>query len=150
MGACLPPGAPCARRIDFKVYSAAQAPFAVAYFANGHDFVRAFRWHAHNAVERARALNPDATGFRLSDKCLTPMRRAPRGWRGGGGGRGRGRGRSSDGSGGRSGGGGSGSSTGGGAAGDVVLGPPAICSCETDIFEALGLAFVPSTMRKFS
>ena len=32
---------------------------------------------------------------------------------------------------------------------EVLLGPEAVCRCETDIYEAIGLAYVPSTMRFF-
>jgi hypothetical protein len=34
MGLCRPPGAPVVRRIDFKLYHAAAAPFALSYFAS--------------------------------------------------------------------------------------------------------------------
>ena len=32
---------------------------------------------------------------------------------------------------------------------EVLLGPEVVCRCETDIYEAIGLAYVPSTMRFF-
>ncbi len=32
---------------------------------------------------------------------------------------------------------------------EVLLGPEVVCKCETDIFEEIGLAYVPPTMRFF-
>ena len=126
MGVCRPDGAPCVRRIDVKVYDAPYAPYAVNYFANSRDFCRATRHWANRATgELARKVHPSAVGFKLSDKVLVPITKLAK--RGGGEGRG-----------GRD-----------GVAEAALLSPAVECSNETEIFEALGLDYVPVTMRFF-
>ncbi|GAB4814366.1 hypothetical protein N2152v2_001412 [Parachlorella kessleri] len=133
MGLCRPPGAPCERRIDFKLYSHALTPYAVNYFANSMSFCRATRHWANYAVpEVARRFNPAATGFKLSDQVMVPRikRRRQRG---------------GDASSGEE----SDVAAGEGGAGERELEPEVDCHTETDIFETLGLAYVPWHMRFF-
>jgi hypothetical protein len=79
LGVCrVPAGAPAVRRIDFKVYEARAAPFAVNYFRNKEEFCRATRHWANHAEAAARAHHPQATGFRLTDAEIVPVSR-PRG-----------------------------------------------------------------------
>jgi DNA polymerase lambda len=79
LGVCrVPGGAPAARRIDFKVYQARAAPFAVNYFRNKEEFCRATRHWVNRAKAAARARHPQATGFRLTDAEIVPAAR-PRG-----------------------------------------------------------------------
>jgi hypothetical protein len=67
---------------------------------------------------RAQQHNPDANAFRLSDRCLVPVLHT-RKQRG----------------------------VPGSEATEQLLGPELTCSCETDIFQALGLHYVPPHMR---
>lgn len=97
-----------------QIYSHALGPFAVNYFANSEEFCRALRDHARRAAEHARALDPRALGFKLTDRGLFLV------------------GPASEGSPGSS----------------VIRQVP--CACETDIFEALGLEYVPYARRKFA
>lgn len=128
-----PPAAPGpARRIDFKVFAPASAPFAVNYFASSQAVCRATRLRARQgAPEAARRAHPAATGFKLSDAELVPVaRRAGQASRGGGGGGKRRR-------------------EGGEDDRAQAVAPPVPCACETDLFfEALGLA-LPVHMRTF-
>ena len=96
--------------------------FAVNYFIGSGPFVRALRYWANTATKKlAQQMAPSATGFKLSDSVLVPMIGQPK------------------------------QRT---AAGQVkavdVLVPPGIdCDDETQIFKALGLAYVPPYMRYF-
>ena len=96
--------------------------FAVNYFIGSGPFVRALRYWANTATtDLAKARESSATGFKLSDTILVPMIGQPK------------------------------QRT---AAGQVkavdVLVPPGIdCADETQIFKALGLAYVPAYMRYF-
>ena len=96
--------------------------FAVNYFIGSGPFVRALRYWANTATSSlAQQVAPSANGFKLTDTVLVPMIRRPK------------------------------QRT---AAGQVksvdVIVPPGIdCTDETQIFEALGLAYVPPYMRYF-
>ena len=115
------------RRLDVKVYSRAALPTAVAYFTGDGSFNRALRYFAKSspaARESALAaagLASGATGWHLSDTHLFPIA-LPRGrWR----------------------------------AADPQstrrpVGPAAALACETDIYRALGLSYVPPFCRTFS
>ena len=122
MGLCLPPGAPGPRRIDVKVYAHASAACAVNYFANSQSVCRATRYWSNNAapaVAAAAKLNPAANGFKISDSAMVPIVRRSA--------RERPRGEEAV----------------------KVLAPPVEIRCETDIFETLGLSYVPISMRFF-
>ena len=96
--------------------------FAVNYFIGSGPFVRALRYWANTATSSlAQQVAPSANGFKLTDTVLVPMIRQPKQRI---------------------------------AAGQVksvdVIVPPGIeCTDETQIFEALGLAYVPPYMRYF-
>lgn len=52
--------------------------FAINHFTGSRDFIRALRYwgnQAPAAVEAARALHKDATGFRISEYGLVPVAR---------------------------------------------------------------------------
>ena len=120
LGICRPdPGGP-ARRIDFKVYGPRHAATAVAYFANSMGVCRALRHYARRGLPKGRTPPGGATGYKISDLEMVPIRSPPPG-----------HGEKA------------------GSAGDVLLPPAVDLSCETDIFEALGLAYVPPRMRVF-
>ena len=170
------------RRIDIKVYRNEHAPTALNYFANSTYFCRATRNYANYRVkQRAQAFNPDATGFKIADMFMVPMKRRYKGKKrkkkgddGGGDGSGDGGDDGDD----DDGGGVSGGSDpfeaverridewkesrkkeqwsgggGGGAIPDtdntIVLQPTVHLSCETDLYEVLGLSYVPPRMRVF-
>lgn len=125
MGVCRTPGSKIHRRIDFKLYSNPSLACAVNYFANSQAFCRATRHWANTAGELAKKYHPSATGFKLSDIEFVPIKReknAP----------------------------GEGSIAGErGARRTTVVGPRIEVACETDIYEALGLSYVPVWMRYF-
>jgi len=119
MGVCRPPCSPAFRRIDFKIYEPHAAACAVNYFANSQDFCRATRFWADHAAVRAQQYCPSATGFRLSDTNLVPTVKES--------------GRSDDGNGSKF----------------VVAGSPLEVASETELYEALGLTYVPAALRSF-
>jgi DNA polymerase/3'-5' exonuclease PolX len=126
LGVCMPPGSSIHRRIDFKVYHHKSGACAVNYFANSESFCRATRYWARTASvasANAKKYHPDASGFKLSDREMVPIKRKLVGHSNG-------KRRLET---------------------DVeVLGPPLkLQNGETDIFEALGLSYVPVTMRYF-
>ena len=95
-------------------------PFVINHFTGSRDFNRALRHWANTAcMGKAKAHNPQALGFHLSDSFLCPAVRLPVDKR-----------PSPD-------------------ARDVGLHPLVPAACETDIFKALGLAYVPARMRYF-
>ncbi|KAL0035862.1 hypothetical protein WJX77_005685 [Trebouxia sp. C0004] len=122
LGLCKPPGSPYVRRIDFKVYPARYTAFAVNYFIGSGPFVRALRYWARTATKSlAQQVAPSANGFKLTDTVLVPLIVQPKQRLE------KGQVRSVD-----------------------VLVPPGVhCDNETQIFEALGLAYVPPYMRYF-
>ncbi|EFJ43097.1 hypothetical protein VOLCADRAFT_96792 [Volvox carteri f. nagariensis] len=129
------PNSGCYCRIDIKCYRRRLLPFAVTYFGSGMDFNRALRYWASTPLPHVRQLaqsvHPRAEAFRLSDKGLEVVeRRWGRGGEPAAGGRGAGT---------------SGSVAREGLAEYVVATVP--CRCETDIFQALGLDYVPLHMR---
>lgn len=96
--------------------------FAVNYFIGSGPFVRALRYWARTATKSsAQQVAPSANGFKLTDTVLVPLIVQPRQRLE------KGQVRSVD-----------------------VLVPPGVhCDDETQIFEALGLAYVPPYMRYF-
>ena len=95
-------------------------PFVINHFTGSRDFNRALRHWANTACkDQAQAHNERATSFHLSDSFLCPAVRLPVNKRPASGAR------------------------------DVALGPLVPAKCETDIFEALGLSYVPANMRFF-
>ncbi|GIL98812.1 hypothetical protein Vretimale_4007, partial [Volvox reticuliferus] len=108
-------------RVDIKCYRRRLLPYAVTYFSSGIDFNRALRYWASSPPphvrQLARAIHPRADAFRLSDKELAVVERRPRGA----------------------------SASSGGVVEYVLTSVP--CSCETDVFRALGLSYVPPSMR---
>lgn len=122
MGVCRPPCSPAVRRIDFKIYGPRGTACAVNYFANSMAFCRATRFWANNNVlcaEAAKSFNPAANGFKISDLEFSPILKKHA--------RELSRGQESI----------------------TVLGPPIEIENETQLFETLGLAYVPVTMRFF-
>lgn len=135
MGVCKLSRVSTYRRIDFKLYSWQHAACAVNYFANSQSFCRATRFWANNAVpEMAKVLNPTATGFKVSDLEMVPMAKWPKQGHREGNARGSSRWPSA------------GSSK---VEETIAVGPPVPLSCETDLYESIGLAYVPVTMRYF-
>lgn len=127
LGVCLPPGSSIHRRIDFKIYHHESGACAVNYFANSESFCRATRYWARTAAvasAQAKKYHPEASGFKLSDREMVPIKKKVIGSKRNGKNR---------------------SKT------DIeVVGPPLrLLNGETDIFEALGLSYVPVTMRYF-
>ncbi|KAG7672125.1 hypothetical protein Ndes2526B_g06893 [Nannochloris sp. 'desiccata'] len=123
MGVCRVPGHPRYRRIDFKLYTAQHGPTAVNYFANSQSFCRATRHWANTAgvaSKRAKKLNPVATGFKISDLEMCPMVKR---YVGGGDGS-----RKEE---------------------TVPLEPVVQLTCESDLYELIGLSYVPVTLRYF-
>ena len=95
-------------------------PFVINHFTGSRDFNRALRYWANTACKQeAQKHNQQATGFHLSDSFLCPAVRLPVDKRPASGIR------------------------------DVGLGTLVPASCETDIFHAMGLAYVPASMRFF-
>eukprot|EP00891_Asterochloris_glomerata_P001994 jgi/Astpho2/1994/Aster-00502 len=123
LGLCRPQGSDCRRRIDVKVYPRRQRVFAINHFTGSGPFARALRfWARSHTKAQAQKLNPAADAFRLNDMALVPIRRL----------------RDSR------------------TASytyqheQEFLEPHVEATCETDIFEALGLAYVPPFLRYFS
>ncbi|GLI68653.1 hypothetical protein VaNZ11_013129, partial [Volvox africanus] len=108
-------------RVDIKCYRRRLLPYAVMYFSSGKDFNRALRYWASSPPphvrQLARAIHPRADAFRLSDKELAVVERRPPGA----------------------------SASREGVVDYVIASVP--CSCETDIFRALGLNYVPPSLR---
>ena len=140
MGVCKLSDISIFRRIDFKLYSWHHAAPAVNYFANSQSFCRATRFWANNAVaELAKVFNPTATGFKLSDLEMVPIAKRPKQ-------------QYNDDDGGTN-------STRGGRWGGAArgskleetmpIGPPLVLTCESDLYKAIGLEYVPVTMRYF-
>ncbi|KAK9820567.1 hypothetical protein WJX72_011724 [[Myrmecia] bisecta] len=124
LGLCKPAGSQYVRRIDIKVYKRSALAYAVNYFSGSGSFVRALRFWARASKEcaaRAAAVVPAANGFKLSDVALVPVLKT----------RERNAADRQD------------KNT------EVIVGPNQECSCETDIFRMLGLAYVPPSMRFF-
>ncbi|KAL3149104.1 hypothetical protein ABBQ32_001946 [Trebouxia sp. C0010 RCD-2024] len=121
LGLCKPAGSPYVRRIDFKVYPARYASFAVNYFIGSGPFIRALRYWALTATTLAQQVAPSANGFKLSDTVLVPLIRQPR----------------------------QRLESGQVKSVDVLVPPGLECDDETQIFEALGLRYVPPYMRYF-
>ncbi|KAL3133282.1 hypothetical protein ABBQ38_007162 [Trebouxia sp. C0009 RCD-2024] len=121
LGLCKPAGSPYVRRIDFKVYPARYAAFAVNYFIGSGPFIRALRYWALTATTLAQQVAPSANGFKLSDTVLVPLIRQPR----------------------------QRLESGQVKSVDVLVPPGIGCEDETQIFEALGLRYVPPYMRYF-
>ena len=95
-------------------------PFVINHFTGSRDFNRALRYWANTAAkDQAKALNKQATSFHLSDSFLCPTVRLPVAERPASGAR------------------------------DIGVGPLVPATCETDIFKALGLSYVPANMRFF-
>jgi hypothetical protein len=173
MGVWKGPSSPCHRRIDIKVYPWSQLPVAVNYFSSGQSFCRALRYWANtplpSILAAAQRLNPQGNAFKLSDKELVVIHRAPVGkrWKllsphssirqvlsteppnsSGGSGQG-------------AGGGDPDKATQLAAAAqgavlvpareggerELVVGPAVAVACETDIFRTLGLPYVPPHLR---
>lgn len=106
---------------DYSLTQCRYAAFAVNYFIGSGPFIRALRYWALNASSLAQQKAPSANGFKLSDTVLVPLIRQPRQRLESG------QVRSND-----------------------VLVPPGIeCDDETQIFEILGLHYVPPYMRYF-
>jgi DNA polymerase lambda len=123
MGVCRVPGVETYRRIDFKLYTAQHGATAVNYFANSQAFCRATRYWANTAVpEIAKQLNPIATGIKISDLEMCPMMKRYVG---------------------------SGNGNGGRKEETVPLEPAVQLTCESDLYEMIGLDYVPVTMRYF-
>ena len=123
MGVCRVPGHPRYRRIDFKLYTAQHGPTAVNYFANSQSFCRATRYFANTSAKasaEAKKLNPVATGIKISDLEMCPMVKR---YIGGGNGK-----KKEE---------------------TVPLEPVVQLTCESDLYEILGLSYVPVTMRYF-
>lgn len=116
LGVCRPTGSSFARRFDCKVYPHQHAATAACYFASEHSFNRALRQYATYSCGDKVAHTPGATGLRLGDTLLQPIRKVVRSP---------------------------------GESGEMAHGASVPCSCETDVFEALGLNFVPTHMRVF-
>ena len=128
-------GAP-ARHLDVKFYPRAALPTAVTYFVGDAAFMRALRQWARASpaawVAAAAATGGRADSYHLADTALTPTRRrseavhaavaAGRPARGGV------RHHHEEG---------------------VHVGGPVEVACETDVFEALGLSYVPPHLRSF-
>ena len=96
--------------------------FAVNYFIGSGPFVRALRYWANTATATAaQQMAPSANGFKLTDSVLVPMIRQPK----------------------------QRSPAGQVKSVDVIVPPGLECTDETQIFEALGLAYVPPYMRYF-
>ncbi|KAA6420117.1 MAG: DNA polymerase lambda [Trebouxia sp. A1-2] len=122
LGLCKPPGSPYVRRIDFKVYPARYTAFAVNYFIGSGPFVRALRYWARTATKSlAQQVAPSANGFKLTDTVLVPLIVQPK----------------------------QRLEKGQVKSVDVLVPPGVHCNNETQIFEALGLAYVPPYMRYF-
>ena len=85
MGVWKGPSSPCYRRIDLKFYPRSQLAFAVNYFASGQEFCRALRFWCNTPVPEVEAaahgLNPKGNAFKLSDRELVVVNRAPPGFR---------------------------------------------------------------------
>jgi DNA polymerase/3'-5' exonuclease PolX len=95
----------------------------VTHFIGSGSVNRALRYWARShpeAARRAKQRHPDATGFKLSDYGLVPIKRKPA-VRSGAGYKNE----------------------------EDELGPPLETRTETDIWQALGLAYVPPHMRFF-
>jgi DNA polymerase/3'-5' exonuclease PolX len=149
LGVARPPNSPCARRIDFKLYGNQHLPFAVNYFSNSQGFCRATRhWatHAPSSVVAARKLHPRATGFKLSELTMECRHSSSPSSSSSVAARKRKR-----------------KSSGGGTAaaaaaddddeedgGEEELGVGPEIYNETDLFQVLGLHYVPPTMRNFT
>lgn len=98
----------------------------------------------------AQAINPAATGFKLNDAELTLVAKHGSAGRGGGGKRQQ-QGQEEDAGGAAvaaaAKGGAESTLTSGISGSEAVVGPPVSCACETDIFTAVGLSYVPPHMR---
>jgi DNA polymerase lambda len=85
MGVWKGPSSPCHRRIDIKVYPWSQLAVAVNYFSSGQSFCRALRYWANtplpSILAAAQRLNRQGNAFKLSDKELAVVHRAPVGKR---------------------------------------------------------------------
>ena len=97
------------------------AAFAVNYFIGSGPFIRALRYWALTASKLAQQKAPSANGFKLSDTVLVPLIRQPR----------------------------QRLETGQVRSVDVLVPPGTECDDETQIFETLGLHYVPPYMRYF-
>ena len=96
--------------------------FAVNYFIGSGPFVRALRYWARTATKTlAQKVAPSANGFKLTDTVLVPQIVHPR----------------------------QRLETGQVKSADILVPPGILCDDETQIFEALGLAYVPPYMRYF-
>lgn len=95
--------------------------FAVNYFIGSGPFIRALRYWALSASTLAQQIAPSANGFKLSDTVLVPLIRQPR----------------------------QRLESGQIKSVDVLVPPGVQCDNETQIFEALGLRYVPPYMRYF-
>ncbi|BDA51434.1 probable DNA polymerase lambda at C-terminar half [Coccomyxa sp. Obi] len=120
MGVARHATSPCARRIDIKFYPRRYLPFAILHFVGSGAFSRALRYWARFAASEASKHHPSANGFKLSDYGLVPILRKEPVRR---------------------------ESISHGA--EVELGASLNCHSERDIFEALGLDYVPPHMRFF-
>lgn len=122
MGVCRVPEHPRYRRIDFKLYRAQHGPTAVNYFANSQSFCRATRYWANTAAAASKAakrFNRFATGIKISDLEMFPMMKRYVG----------GDGHKKE--------------------ETVPLEPVVQLTCESDLYEIIGLSYVPVTMRYF-
>ena len=96
--------------------------FAVNYFIGSGPFVRALRYWARTATKSlAQQVAPSANGFKLTDTVLAPLIVQPK----------------------------QRLEKGQVKSVDVLVPPGVHCDDETQIFEALGLAYVPPYMRYF-
>ena len=120
-----PPGEPARprrwRRLDAKVYSRSALPAAVSYFTGYGSFNRALRhWAKASPTARATALAAAGPASRATGWHLSDTRLFPI------------------------------SLADDKDATRRPVGPPAPLTCETDIFAALGLAYVPPFCRTFT
>eukprot|EP00803_Ostreobium_quekettii_P011413 evm.model.scf_1466.5 EVM.evm.TU.scf_1466.5 scf_1466:21114-29538(-) len=123
MGVCISKISGCHRRLDIKVYPRDMLPFAVNYFTGSSNFCRALRYWCNTPT-------PETTELaRAACPNANAFRLSDHGLvpvrreehtRG--------------------------------PVDDrlIPVGPPVLCACETDIFRAVGLHYVPPTMRVFS
>ena len=105
------------------VVACRQRVFAINHFTGSGPFARALRfWARSHTKEQAQKLNPAADAFRLNDMALVPIKRLRN----------------------------SRTPSYKYQHEQEFLEPHVEATCETDIFEALGLAYVPPYLRYFN
>lgn len=112
------PGSPVLRRIDVKVYPFALLPFGVGYFSSSRNLCRALRHYARHGVPQEHVQR--LCGGAGHHFHLGNYDLVPVVYVG------KGRGWQRE---------------------ERPAGPPVVCRCESDIYRALGLHYVPPHMR---